>query len=319
MYRSGSISLNEFFDLLHEKRTTFGNEIFRLLDTDDNGELDFSEFCVTTFKFAFFGKDDMRKFCFNIFDQDKNGTIDETELKDMAKMLHHNGISTNLKSALYNFETETRNTITYEEYFKMCKMFPTLLHPAFHIQESLQHYTLGRKFFRDIAQQKRIANEKEQRKTSRENKRNMKHQAKQKRKEARKEKRRRKKEDREKGLTNMIGCCCCAYDANKVDPNDFVENKKKGSADEQTGPQSRKQLSLNTFKEPKALKSIDEIESSYEAPRGVTRSQFRREQRSKMFLRRQNRKKEAKVGIESKFGSYDYKSSPKTRSRRDYR
>lgn len=54
--RSGAVTIDEFYEMLDEKRTVFGNEIFELLDTDTSGGLDFTEFVNAVCVFGFFGK-----------------------------------------------------------------------------------------------------------------------------------------------------------------------------------------------------------------------------------------------------------------------
>ena len=53
---SGSVTIDEFYEMLDEKRNVFGNEIFELLDTDTSGGLDFTEFVNAVCVFGFFGK-----------------------------------------------------------------------------------------------------------------------------------------------------------------------------------------------------------------------------------------------------------------------
>ena len=42
--KSGTIDVSEFYKLLEEKQSIFGDSIFELIDCDNNGTLDFSEF-----------------------------------------------------------------------------------------------------------------------------------------------------------------------------------------------------------------------------------------------------------------------------------
>ena len=42
--KSGAIDVDEFYKMLGEKRSLFGDSIFELIDIDDNNQLDFSEF-----------------------------------------------------------------------------------------------------------------------------------------------------------------------------------------------------------------------------------------------------------------------------------
>ena len=42
--KSGSIEIKEFYSIIREPQTLFGDGIFKLIDLDGSGELDFSEF-----------------------------------------------------------------------------------------------------------------------------------------------------------------------------------------------------------------------------------------------------------------------------------
>ena len=71
--KSGSIDVDEFYKMVGEKRSLFGDSIFELIDIDNNAQLDFSEFMSVVSTYCMFGRVDVRKFCFYIFDKDKNG------------------------------------------------------------------------------------------------------------------------------------------------------------------------------------------------------------------------------------------------------
>ena len=68
------MDVSEFYKLIGEKQSIFGDSIFELIDIDNSGTLDFSEFVTAVGTFCMFGKIDVLKFCFYIFDKDKNGT-----------------------------------------------------------------------------------------------------------------------------------------------------------------------------------------------------------------------------------------------------
>ena len=67
--RAGTIDIDEFFKAIHERHTAFGDAIFDLIDCDDSGVLDFSEFVTACGTFCMFG---------NIF-KIKNGLEDAEE------------------------------------------------------------------------------------------------------------------------------------------------------------------------------------------------------------------------------------------------
>ena len=66
--------------MINEPRTVFGDSLFELVDIDNNGSLDFSEFVQTLSTYCMFGREDVLKYCFFVFDKDKNGYIEQDEL-----------------------------------------------------------------------------------------------------------------------------------------------------------------------------------------------------------------------------------------------
>ena len=66
--KSGTIDLEEFYGMLDETPSIFGDSIFELIDIDGSNGLDFPEFVSASMTFCMFGKVEMLKFCFYIFD-----------------------------------------------------------------------------------------------------------------------------------------------------------------------------------------------------------------------------------------------------------
>ena len=73
---SGTIDIDEFYNLIHESRSIFGDGIFELIDVNHSGSLDFGEFFQAVVTYCLFEKNEVLKFCFYIFDRDKNGYIE---------------------------------------------------------------------------------------------------------------------------------------------------------------------------------------------------------------------------------------------------
>ena len=101
--KSGTMDMKEFYQLIGEPQTIFGDSIFELIDVDNSGTLDFSEFVQALGTFCMFGKVEVMKFCFYIFDKDKNGYIEEDELAALVDVLQGGGAYSNTKQALRKF------------------------------------------------------------------------------------------------------------------------------------------------------------------------------------------------------------------------
>ena len=147
--KSGNIDIDEFYKMLGERRSLFGDSIFELIDIDDNNQLDFSEFMTVVSTYCMFGREDVRKFCFYIFDKDKNGYIEADELAALIDLLHDNMLNGNAKTAMEKFDKNGDGKIDFGEFTTMDKEFPMLLYPAYELQNKMMAATLGRKWWMD--------------------------------------------------------------------------------------------------------------------------------------------------------------------------
>jgi len=156
--KGGTIDVEEFYKLIEEDRTIFGDSLFELVDIDCSGALDFSEFVQTLTTYCLFARDDVLKFCYFVFDKDKNGYIDTDELHALVEMLHGNNPTSNCKMALSNFDKNSDGKIDFEEFQELNVRFPQLLHPAFRMQRSMMQNTMGEKWWlkrKEMLQQER--------------------------------------------------------------------------------------------------------------------------------------------------------------------
>jgi len=145
--KSGTVDTKEFYDLVHEKASVFADSIFELIEVENEGELDFSEFVQAISTYCMFGKEDVLKFCFYIFDRDKNGYIEEDELHALVQMLHQNSLSANLRLSLDKLDTNNDGKVDFKEFKVMNDIYPQVLFPAFRMQANMMMYTLGNQFW----------------------------------------------------------------------------------------------------------------------------------------------------------------------------
>mmetsp|Transcript_9244 Transcript_9244/g.32579 ORF Transcript_9244/g.32579 Transcript_9244/m.32579 type:complete len:323 (-) Transcript_9244:273-1241(-) len=145
--KSGTVDTKEFYDLVHEKPSVFADSIFELIEVENEGELDFSEFVQAISTYCMFGKEDVLKFCFYIFDRDKNGYIEEDELHALVQMLHQNSLSANLRLSIDKLDTNNDGKVDFKEFKGMNDSYPQVLFPAFRMQANMMMYTLGNTFW----------------------------------------------------------------------------------------------------------------------------------------------------------------------------
>eukprot|EP01029_Cantina_marsupialis_P014617 TRINITY_DN32059_c0_g1_i2.p1 TRINITY_DN32059_c0_g1~~TRINITY_DN32059_c0_g1_i2.p1 ORF type:complete len:304 (-),score=70.47 TRINITY_DN32059_c0_g1_i2:266-1177(-) len=147
--KTGSISLDDFFKMMRIPRSVFGDSMFELVECEITSHLDFTAFVAAVGTYCLFSEEDVLRFCFYIFDKDKNGYIEEDELNALLDMLHKHDPKSNLKVAMEKYDKNGDGRIDFKEFLEMNKRFPQLLFPAFRMKEHFARYTLGINFWRN--------------------------------------------------------------------------------------------------------------------------------------------------------------------------
>ena len=142
--RIGVITVNDFFNkILHVQRGMFGDAVFELVDTEDNEKIEFGEFVQATCTYCMFEPPEVLKFCFYIFDKDKNGYIDQDELTMFIEQLHQEKLQGNLASTQQSLDYNQDGKFEFHEFKQMHKQFPQVLYPAFRLQQIMMDNICG--------------------------------------------------------------------------------------------------------------------------------------------------------------------------------
>mmetsp|Transcript_67553 Transcript_67553/g.152876 ORF Transcript_67553/g.152876 Transcript_67553/m.152876 type:complete len:346 (-) Transcript_67553:264-1301(-) len=148
--KSGSLDIDEFYDLFDAKKSPFGDALFKLVELDGDAEfLDFSEFVSVVTTYALFGPEEVLRFAFNVVDEDTSGFVSLKELDNLAQWLHDGGPA-NLNTALSKIQAKYDKgdgNISFESFKLIAREYPFMLHPAFALQESMMKRVLGMKYW----------------------------------------------------------------------------------------------------------------------------------------------------------------------------
>ena len=149
---SGEIDYDEFMESMEERRNAFTDAVFRLIDINGDGLLEFDEFVAICGSFCMWSQLEILQFCFNTFDADGGGTIDEEEFEALAKTISHKDptFPGNFARALEEFDTDGDGLIDFEEFVTMNRRYPMVLFPMFRLQDKMQKQTLGLKRWNQV-------------------------------------------------------------------------------------------------------------------------------------------------------------------------
>jgi Ca2+-binding EF-hand superfamily protein len=159
---SGSIDALEFFEALGEPKSPFTEAVFAIIDIDGSGVMEFDEFVRIMATYCMYTQDEILRFCFEMFDKDGSGAIDEKELIELCKSVNNASplYPANFKKALEEFDVNDDGLIDYKEFVSIDRRYPLILFPAFRLQDNLQKFSLGErewvKIIERYNEQKRI-------------------------------------------------------------------------------------------------------------------------------------------------------------------
>jgi Ca2+-binding EF-hand superfamily protein len=147
---SGSLDIDEFYQLFATKKSAFGDALFRLCELDGSCDfLSFSEFVSVVSTYCLFGPVEILRFAFNVVDEDNSGFVSLKELDGLASWLHEDGPA-NLNTAIARIRQDYDKgdgQISFESFQKINRQFPFLFHPAFALQETMMRRVLGQRWW----------------------------------------------------------------------------------------------------------------------------------------------------------------------------
>ena len=77
-----AIGLSKYLDLSIKEATTIAKGIFRKVDTNNSGFIDYSEFVVSAGKMELIVTEENLELAFDCLDENKNGSLSAKELRD---------------------------------------------------------------------------------------------------------------------------------------------------------------------------------------------------------------------------------------------
>ncbi|CAM9224798.1 unnamed protein product [Choristocarpus tenellus] len=147
----GCISLNTFYNMIGERKSIFGDSVFELIGIRNYQELTFSEWLHAITTYCLFEEEAILQFCFFIVDREKNGYVEEDEMRMIVNMLYNvdpvKGPTGNTKKAFDMLPIQGDGRIEFWEFELFHKAFPSLFYPAFRLQVKMMQAVWGAKWW----------------------------------------------------------------------------------------------------------------------------------------------------------------------------
>lgn len=147
----GLVKLSDWLESMEEERTVFTDSLAELLDIEHDGRINFGDFLFMVCTYCLFEPREILRFCFFVFDQDKHGYFETTELKLLMNILHKvpdgETVKGNIKISWQNMDFAEDERIDWDEIVRFHKEFPRLFQPAFNLNINMRRYVMGERYW----------------------------------------------------------------------------------------------------------------------------------------------------------------------------
>ncbi|GMH61169.1 hypothetical protein TrRE_jg8045 [Triparma retinervis] len=141
------IDIEDYYEAIEEQRSIYGDGIFELLDITHAGNIGFGEFIQSIVVMCLFEYEEIMKYCFYVFDKDKNGYVEKAELDTILNVFHHvasgEKLGGNPAKAKKSLKISDDGKIEFDDVKEIAERFPSLWFPAFRIQNNMMVKYMG--------------------------------------------------------------------------------------------------------------------------------------------------------------------------------
>jgi len=145
------MQINDLFTgILNEERNMFTDALLEILEIKEEEKVDFGQFLLMMMTYALFETMEILKFCFFMFDKDKNGFIHKDEFILFVEMIHSRDSAplSNIVSMVEQLDVDGDGKFTWQEFTTMHKTFPQVLFPCFRLQIAIVRVIFGPKWWK---------------------------------------------------------------------------------------------------------------------------------------------------------------------------
>ena len=130
------------------EETPFTKLVFKTMDVNRDGQLNFEEFVICTWDFL---SDELSHFAFRLFDKDKSGHLSRAEVAEMSQYIYgvKHGNHT-LDGTIDRMKADSHGRVSMAEFRDQCRRNQSILWPAFVVQNTLRRSIMGEAYWKDV-------------------------------------------------------------------------------------------------------------------------------------------------------------------------
>lgn len=173
---SSTISLQEMIVHIGLEDSPYARRIFSIFDNDGSNSVDFGEFVVVLWNYCTlaqgaFGtslsssfhiaKVFLVKFCFDLYDSDRSGILESSELQQMLHDIYGSTYASNKHAVIINNKLSRNRRLVYDNtlFADFVASHPALLFPAFSAQDRIKNRIMGKGFWKRIKRHRESSSE----------------------------------------------------------------------------------------------------------------------------------------------------------------
>lgn len=161
----GEVTQAEFFYMINEEERPISRGIFKFGDiAPDQKYISFDEYALCVVSFASLTKPELFQYVFDLYDDDRSGSLDEREFTKMSKELQSKQFCfpKNVETAIKMLGGTDGGRgvgtddglVDIAQFMKFARNFPVAFYPIVNMQKNIRAATLGESFWSRIVARK---------------------------------------------------------------------------------------------------------------------------------------------------------------------
>jgi Ca2+-binding EF-hand superfamily protein len=154
----GMVSLGEFYDYFECPKTPFTDMLFKVLDQDKSGDIDFKEFSIILWNYLSYDFKTLAAFTFSLWDTDKSQVLEKQEIIEMVTAVYgatRFAQNRRLEDVMKHLGLDGDGDVTLKEFQWMCRRYPLLIHPAHATQRMLRERVVSERYWHKLTRRRR--------------------------------------------------------------------------------------------------------------------------------------------------------------------